>query len=54
MLTCPKVKQVKDSSSEYSPYAAEEAWAEDVAQSEPTPPTGKSSNWLFILVCPNT
>lgn len=32
------VKQVKESSFEYAPYAAEEAWAEDVAKSEPAPP----------------
>ncbi len=33
------VKQVKDLAFEYAPYAAEEAWAEDVAQSEPAPPS---------------
>ncbi|KAL8736049.1 MAG: hypothetical protein Q9181_002598 [Wetmoreana brouardii] len=31
-------KQVRDLAFEYAPYAAEEAWAEDVAQSEPAPP----------------
>lgn len=31
-------KQVKDLSFEYAPYAAEEAWAEDVALSEPARP----------------
>ncbi|KAI9831228.1 MAG: hypothetical protein M1819_005156 [Sarea resinae] len=31
--------QVRQSSLDHAPYAAEEAWAEDVAQSEPAPPT---------------
>ena len=35
----PTVKQVKDLAFEYAPYAAEEAWAEEVAQSEPAPPS---------------
>ena len=30
--------QVKQASLEHAPYAAEEAWAEEVAQSEPVPP----------------
>ena len=34
-------KQIRDSSEQHAPsaYAAEEAWAEEVAQSEPAPPT---------------
>ena len=34
-------KQIRDSSEHHAPsaYAAEEAWAEEVAQSEPAPPT---------------
>lgn len=31
--------QVKQASLEHTPYAAAEAWAEDVAQSEPVPPS---------------
>ncbi|KAL9035955.1 MAG: hypothetical protein Q9214_006350, partial [Letrouitia sp. 1 TL-2023] len=31
-------KQVRDLSFDYAPFASEEAWAEDVAQSEPAPP----------------
>lgn len=34
-------KQVRASALEYAPYAAEEAWAEEVAQSEPVPPPGE-------------
>ena len=34
-------KQVRDLAVEYAPYAAEEAWAEEVAQSEPAPPAGE-------------
>ncbi|KAL8789594.1 MAG: hypothetical protein Q9213_001030 [Squamulea squamosa] len=34
-------KQVRDLAFEYAPYAAEEAWAEDVAQSEPAPPAAE-------------
>ena len=30
---------MRDLAAEYSPYAAEEAWAEEVAQSEPVPPS---------------
>ena len=30
---------MKELSFEFAPYAAEEAWAEEVAQAEPTPPT---------------
>ncbi|KAI4119845.1 MAG: hypothetical protein LQ345_000312 [Seirophora villosa] len=37
-------KQVRDLAFEYAPYAAEEAWAEDVAQSEPAPPPAEESN----------
>ncbi|MCJ1276128.1 hypothetical protein MMC21_003933 [Puttea exsequens] len=33
-------KQVRDSASEYAPYAAEEAWVDEVAQAESGPPTG--------------
>ncbi|KAI4243638.1 MAG: hypothetical protein LQ352_006991 [Teloschistes flavicans] len=36
-------KQVRDLAFEYAPYAAEEAWAEDVAQSEPAPPAAEES-----------
>ncbi|KAL8872043.1 MAG: hypothetical protein Q9174_002257 [Haloplaca sp. 1 TL-2023] len=36
-------KQVRDLAFEYAPYAAEEAWAEDVAQSEPSAPTAEES-----------
>ena len=38
-------KQVRDSSEQYAPsaYAAEEAWAEEVAQSEPAPPTAQET-----------
>ncbi|KAL9578105.1 MAG: hypothetical protein Q9212_005936 [Teloschistes hypoglaucus] len=36
-------KQVRDLAFEYAPYAAEEAWAEDVAQSEPAPPAAEDS-----------
>lgn len=34
-------EQVKELSLEYVPYAAEEAWAEEVAQAEPTPPVAE-------------
>ncbi|KAL8756202.1 MAG: hypothetical protein Q9184_004579 [Pyrenodesmia sp. 2 TL-2023] len=37
-------KQVRDLAFEYAPYAAEEAWAEDVAQSEPAPPPVEESS----------
>ncbi len=37
-------KQVRDLASEYAPYAAEEAWAEEVAQSEPAPPAAEESS----------
>ncbi|CAD6580387.1 MAG: hypothetical protein ASARMPREDX12_004198 [Alectoria sarmentosa] len=37
-------KQVQDLAFEYAPYAAEEAWAEEVAQSEPAPPAGEDSS----------
>ena len=33
-------EQVRDLAVEYTPYAAEEAWVEEVAQSEPAPPSG--------------
>ncbi|KAL8670339.1 MAG: hypothetical protein Q9168_005113 [Polycauliona sp. 1 TL-2023] len=36
-------KQVRELAFEYAPYAAEEAWAEDVAQSEPGPPAAEGS-----------
>ncbi|KAL8712813.1 MAG: hypothetical protein Q9220_003021 [cf. Caloplaca sp. 1 TL-2023] len=36
-------KQVRDLAFEYAPYAAEEAWAEDVAQSEPTAPSAEDT-----------
>ena len=36
-------KQVRDLAIEYAPYAAEEAWAEEVAQSEPAPPAAEDS-----------
>ncbi|SLM34334.1 hypothetical protein LPUS_03083 [Lasallia pustulata] len=34
-------KQVRDAALEHAPYAAEEAWAEEVAQSEPVPPAAE-------------
>ena len=37
-------KQVRDLAFEYTPYAAEEAWAEEVAQSEPVPPAADESS----------
>lgn len=37
-------KQVKELAFEYAPYAAEEAWAEEVALSEPAPPTAEESS----------
>ncbi|KAI4206990.1 MAG: hypothetical protein LQ346_000822 [Caloplaca aetnensis] len=37
-------KQVRELAFEYAPYAAEEAWAEDVAQSEPAPPSAEESS----------
>lgn len=37
-LTTWTDKQVRDLAFEYAPYAAEEAWAEEVAQSEPALP----------------
>ena len=37
-------KQVRDLAFEYAPYAAEEAWAEEVAQSEPNPPAAEDSS----------
>ncbi|KAL8656305.1 MAG: hypothetical protein Q9210_000343 [Variospora velana] len=37
-------KQVRDLAFEYAPYAAEESWAEDVAQSEPAPPPAEEPN----------
>ena len=37
-------KQVRDLSFEYAPYAAEEAWAEEVAQSSPTAPQASSDD----------
>ncbi|KAL8717428.1 MAG: hypothetical protein Q9225_005327 [Loekoesia sp. 1 TL-2023] len=36
-------KQVRNLAFDYAPYAAEEAWAEDVAQSEPVPPAVEES-----------
>lgn len=36
-------KQVRDAALEHAPYAAEEAWAEEVAQSEPVPPNAEES-----------
>ena len=36
-------KQVRDLAVEYAPYAAEEAWVEEVAQSEPAPPAAEDS-----------
>ncbi|KAL8952703.1 MAG: hypothetical protein Q9222_001402 [Ikaeria aurantiellina] len=36
-------KQVRDLAFEYAPYAAEEAWAEDVAQSEPNVPSAEET-----------
>lgn len=42
--TNPTDKQVRDLAFEYAPYAAEEAWAEEVAQSEPAPPAGQESS----------
>ena len=37
-------KQVRDLAFEYAPYAAEEAWAEEVAQSGPAPPAAEDSS----------
>ncbi|KAK4696601.1 hypothetical protein P7C71_g1352, partial [Lecanoromycetidae sp. Uapishka_2] len=37
-------KQVRDLAFEYAPYAAEEAWAEEVAQAEPGPPNAEDSS----------
>ncbi|KAL9125477.1 MAG: hypothetical protein Q9217_005330, partial [Psora testacea] len=37
-------KQVRDLAFEYAPYAAEEAWAEEVAQSSPTAPQAPSDD----------
>ena len=37
-------KQVRDLAFEYAPYAAEEAWAEEVAQSEPNPPAAEETS----------
>ena len=37
-------KQIQDLAIEYAPYAAEEAWAEEVAQSEPSPPTTEETS----------
>ena len=34
-------KQVRELAFEYAPFAAEEAWADEVAQSEPAPPTAE-------------
>lgn len=36
-------KQIRDLAFEYAPYAAEEAWAEEVAQAEPGPPSAEDS-----------
>ena len=38
------VKQVKDLGYEYAPYAAEEAWAEDVAQADAIPPEADAAS----------
>lgn len=43
-LTTWTDKQVRDLAFEYAPYAAEEAWAEEVAQSEPAPPAAEDSS----------
>ncbi len=43
LIAFPADKQVRDLAFEYAPYAAEEAWAEDVAQSEPAPPAAEES-----------
>ena len=37
-------KQVRDLAFEYAPYAAEEAWAEEVAQSSPTAPQASADD----------
>lgn len=37
-------KQVKELAFQYAPYAAEEAWVEEVAQSEPAPPPAEESS----------
>jgi len=36
--------QVKQASLEHAPYAAEQAWVEDVAQSEPVPPSADENS----------
>lgn len=41
-------KQVRDLAFEYAPYAAEEAWAEEVAQAEPGPPAAEDSSSIPI------
>ena len=40
-ILIPPDKQVKELSFEYAPYAAEEAWAEEVAQAEPASPSAE-------------
>lgn len=41
-------KQVRELAFEYAPYAAEEAWAEEVAQSEPGPPAAEDSSSIPV------
>ena len=45
-------KQVRDLAVDYAPYAAEEAWAEEVAQSEPVPPAAEDSGAALIATDP--
>ena len=45
-------KQVRDLAVDYAPYAAEEAWAEEVAQSEPAPPAAEDSGSTLIATDP--
>ena len=41
-------KQVRDLAMEYAPYAAEEAWVEEVAQSEPAPPGAEDPSSIAL------
>ncbi len=48
LIRCSADKQVRDLAIEYAPYAAEEAWAEEVAQSEPAPPGAEDSGSTVV------
>ena len=52
LTRCFADKQVRDLAIEYAPYAAEEAWAEEVAQSEPAPPAAEDSGSTTIATDP--